>query len=394
MANNDKKPTQKKRWRATPPPEEKPQKSWVSRSFSAVWRTTSPYIKSGLWKLAKWGSVLGIGVFVGSNQASLPQWQNNVTDIAKTASATKDVKKTWHNMSSKKWFTSAAHNPVLFTKEACTAFNQDQKAPDFFQIVEHNLNNRNFLPIPHDVDQAIIAATASQKDLYNLTAMVFAYESSLGKHSKAATSSATGIAQFVDQTWMEMIQRHADELPLYKRQEFHLDPKAIQTKVENKVPVYSITSGYKDHTNALMKAARKDHYVSSFFAAKYMLNNLKSLKKAFPDRILNFTDAYLTHFLGLGGAKTFIRLLESNPNDFASKHKTFTRQGQVKANPHVFFEDGKKMQKERTLGQVYTYLQKIMTDMPLMTLQDPNKIDLINAQVRKTANPGHQSSPT
>lgn len=107
-------------------------------------------------------------------------------------------------------------------------------------------------------------------------------ESGFNPGAKAKTSSATGLFQFIDATWLQMLKRHG--------------------------PAH----GLEGLSKAQALALRKDPGVSSLMAAEHMADNARALEAGL-GRPADRTDLYLAHFLGLGGALRFLRGLAEAP---------------------------------------------------------------------------------
>ena len=164
-----------------------------------------------------------------------------------------------------------------------------------------------------------IINSASQRAGIDPTLMqiMAAKESSFNPNAKAPTSSATGLYQFLDGTW--------------------------RGGVNNKGERYTgvIQQYGKKYGLDLSNASRLDPEHSTLMAAEYLKSNIKQIKgvKSNP----NITDAYLTHFLGPGGAK---KLLSANPDDPANKHFS---NDVISANAGIFIGNGRV----RTIREVY-----------------------------------------
>ena len=168
-------------------------------------------------------------------------------------------------------------------------------------------------------DVKSIINSASQRAGIDATLMqvMAAKESSFNPKAKAPTSSATGLYQFLDGTWRGGVndegQKYTGVIQQYGKK-YGLD---------------------------LSNASRLDPEHSTLMAAEYLKANIKQIKGVKPNP--NITDAYLTHFLGPGGAK---KLLSANPDDPASKH---FGNDVISANGKIFIGNGRV----RTIREVY-----------------------------------------
>lgn len=142
-------------------------------------------------------------------------------------------------------------------------------------------------------------------------------ESGLNPNAKASTSSAAGPFQFVNGTWLRMVQKYGDNVGLSEQ------AAALR---ENKLD---------DAAKADLLALRTDVGISGKMAAHFAIDNAKSLMSSGLNNI-GPTELYLAHFLGAGGAKEFLTAMQANPNAPAADAVPAA----AKANTGVFFVNG------------------------------------------------------
>jgi hypothetical protein len=130
-------------------------------------------------------------------------------------------------------------------------------------------------------------------------------ESGFNPTARARTSSATGLFQFLDSTWLTMLARHG--------------------------PKHGIAPGSRSEALAL----RRDPQVASLMAAEFMGENRRTLEGAL-GRAASATDLYLAHFLGAGGAVRFLSAMANDPGRAAAE--LFPRA--ASANRAIFFGGG------------------------------------------------------
>ncbi|MFN3590650.1 MAG: transglycosylase SLT domain-containing protein [Thermaurantiacus sp.] len=130
-------------------------------------------------------------------------------------------------------------------------------------------------------------------------------ESGFNPAARARTSSATGLFQFLDSTWLTMLARHG--------------------------PKHGISPGSRAEALAL----RRDPQVASLMAAEFMGENRRTLEGAL-GRAPSATDLYLAHFMGAGGAVRFLSAMAANPERAAAE--LFPRA--ASANRSIFFAGG------------------------------------------------------
>jgi hypothetical protein len=145
------------------------------------------------------------------------------------------------------------------------------------------------------------------------TGLIFAQlESSMGKFTRAPTSSAEGVFQFIDSTWESMIEKHGSK--------------------------YGIT---------MENADKFDPEQNAYMGAEFLKENAASLKRkgheATPENL------YLAHFLGAGGANRFLKGLKEKPNAPVSKS---VRKSQIEANKSLFIKKGKLVTLEEFMDTV------------------------------------------
>ena len=126
-------------------------------------------------------------------------------------------------------------------------------------------------------------------------------ESSFNPDAKAKTSSATGLYQFTDKTWLEMVRQHGSECGIGQ----YADAINGDCKVSDSA------------TRTQILNLRKDPSISAYMAAQFTKSNQETLE-ANTDGRVGKTELYLAHFLGAGGATSFLNAFEKNPNQSAA----------------------------------------------------------------------------
>ena len=145
-------------------------------------------------------------------------------------------------------------------------------------------------------------------------------ESSLLPDNKAQTSSAEGLFQFVEGTWLEVLRRYG--------------PKhgyAAEAEVIHLVEGRPAISDGKERERILR--LRCDPYLSALMAGK-MITSHREILAGKVARDPSFSELYMAHFLGLNGAGRFVALLSDTPDKSAPA--AFPRA--AKANRSLFFE--------------------------------------------------------
>jgi len=181
-----------------------------------------------------------------------------------------------------------------------------------------NLVNR----APAGITDAIKTASAK-------TGVSFAYlmdkaaaESSFNPDAKAKTSSATGLFQFIESTWMDMVDKHGAK--------HGVDTSQSKQELLN---------------------LRKDPALASVMAAEFAQDNKATLEKKVGGDI-GETEMYFAHFMGAGGASAFLNQLNKNPLSIGAD--LFPQA--ARANKNVFYD--KVTGAPKTLQQVYDFFDK------------------------------------
>ncbi|TPE59061.1 lytic transglycosylase domain-containing protein [Sandaracinobacter neustonicus] len=139
-------------------------------------------------------------------------------------------------------------------------------------------------------------------------------ESGFNPDAKARTSSATGLFQFIDSSWLNVLAKHGAR------------------------------HGLSAASKADALALRNDPRAASLMAAEHMADNAELLESRL-GREAGPVDLYLAHFLGAGGAARFLEALSASPDQSAAA----LMPSAARANPSIFFQDGQP----RSLAEVH-----------------------------------------
>jgi hypothetical protein len=167
-------------------------------------------------------------------------------------------------------------------------------------------------------------------------------ESSFDPSAKASTSSASGLYQFVEQTWLGDFKEHAADYGYGD----------LASSVAKQADGH-----YTVANPALRKeilGLRRDPAMNAAMAAELASDNKTKMEAALK-RPATATDLHLAHFLGLSGALRFIRKLDSDPGTTGAA--MFPRA--AAANEAVFYGDNGQ---PRTIGQIYARMNENMTN--------------------------------
>lgn len=192
-----------------------------------------------------------------------------------------------------------------------------------------------------DVLTGIQQASANTGVDFSFLMAQAAKESGFNPDAKAKTSSASGLYQFVEQTWLSVVRKHGAE--------YGLGDMASKIKIgEDGV--------LKVADRALRKEIldlRRDPEIAAAMAAEHAADNEERLDAKL-DREVQPVDLYLAHFLGLKGAVNFLRAMDADPDQSAAAIAPRA----AAANKAVFYNaDGTP----RSLKQIYDRFQDRMT---------------------------------
>lgn len=169
-------------------------------------------------------------------------------------------------------------------------------------------------------------------------------ESGFEGGAKATTSSATGMFQFTDDSWMTMLYANGAKYGL-KDIADHIDVKRDKNNniVSAKIQDPLIAQYALD--------LRRDPRVNALMGAEFAKENKAIMEAALPKTKLERTDQYLAHFLGPGQAVDFLTQLKKHPEKPADE----LFPAAAGSNRPVFYnEDGSA----RSLQTVYDFFKK------------------------------------
>src|SRR4249920_2340822 len=147
-------------------------------------------------------------------------------------------------------------------------------------------------------------------------------ESNLNPNAKARTSSATGLFQFIDQTWLGTMKQSGASLGYGKFAD----------------AISKTSSGRYVVNNPAMRneifALRKDPTANAVMAGAFANSNAKVLTDRLGRKPTD-GELYMAHFLGASGAARFIRAAEARPD--AKAASLFPRAAH--ANNSIFYDE-------------------------------------------------------
>lgn len=219
---------------------------------------------------------------------------------------------------------------------------------------------------PREITAAVAAASIAKRVDFNFLLKTALLESSFDPVKDVKTSSAIGLYQFVEQTWLYLMR---DLGPDFGLQEFS---EAIVLGDD----------GTYDVTDAKMRAQilwlRYDAALAAMFAAELTRRNADVLSRGL-GREVGPEELYLAHVMGAGGAAELIRLAEQSPG--ANACKEFARA--ARANRTIFY-DGRK---PRSVEAVYGVLTSKYFDIPVFAERPVPWFDAPEADWRNIPSP-------
>ena len=197
---------------------------------------------------------------------------------------------------------------------------------------------------PQGVSHAIQQASSE-------TGVDFAYllqqaqaESSFDVDAKAKTSSASGLYQFIESTWMSMVDKYGEKY-------------GLDTKGKSRAEILDL---------------RNDPKTASFMAAEFASENQKFLQTHVNENVeIGSTELYFAHFLGAGKAAAFLNARQADGSQPAAV--LFPKA--ASANKNVFFDSSTGSAK--SLDEVYAYFEgkfELEGHIPAETETSPVKV--------------------
>lgn len=165
-------------------------------------------------------------------------------------------------------------------------------------------------------------------------------ESSLDPSIRARTSSASGLYQFIESTWLSTVRQHGAKYGIGD----------LANSIEDDFGAARVRDPM---TRRQILDLRFDPKIASAMAAEFTKSNHAQLEGALGAGI-NSTDLYLAHFLGANGASRFLQNYRSDPQKIGAS--LFPEA--ANANRGVFYDPSSG--RARTLGQIYDFFAKKM----------------------------------
>lgn len=174
------------------------------------------------------------------------------------------------------------------------------------------------------VGSAIMAASARTGVPHHLLISTARRESALNPYARAATSSATGLFQFIDETWLLSVQRHGHK--------YGISALADQIRVDGRGRAMVASAALRREILAL----RYDARLSALLGAELIKDHIQRLGSEFGRRPTE-GELYMAVFLGADGAIKLLRACEHTPAMGAN----LIFPEAASANPAIFYVAGR-----------------------------------------------------
>ncbi len=207
--------------------------------------------------------------------------------------------------------------------------------------------NNALFPLPPGATSSVVssirqAARATNVDFGLLMAQA-QQESGFRPDARASGSSAAGLYQFIDSTWLSLVQRFGAK--------YGVGSYAQKIVTDSTGRATVADPGDRRHILDL----RTDPRLSASLAAEYAKLNKGEIEQALGRSATN-AELYMAHFLGAGGATTFLKALRSNGSAVAADLLPEA----AAANRTVFYDPSGRA---RTVGEIFrSYADRIERD--------------------------------
>ena len=180
-------------------------------------------------------------------------------------------------------------------------------------------------------------------------------ESSLDPAARAGTSSATGLFQFIDSTWLQVVKEQGPALG------FQREADAIERRADGRF-VVSDPARRREILDM-----RLDPRASATLAAAFTTQNAQTLRQSL-GRDPSEGELYAAHFLGANGAARLVTMAERTPN--ASAAEAFP--DAAEANRRIFHRRGGEA---RTASEVLGLLANGHGQAPVQLMAQEARVD-------------------
>jgi len=172
--------------------------------------------------------------------------------------------------------------------------------------------------------------------------------------ARALTSSAAGLFQFTEQTWLQAVQQHGARHGLDRA------ASSIQKTTGGR---YTVS---RDDARRDILALRHDETVSAAMAGELTRDNQAALTAEL-GRAPSGAELYLAHFLGAAGASRMLKAAaEPNPVPAAAVLPTAAR-----ANSSLFYRQGQAVTAQNLVGRIQGLYERVLTSVQPISAPAP-----------------------
>ncbi len=162
-----------------------------------------------------------------------------------------------------------------------------------------NFSGTDRVTVAPAITKAVRKASLASGSSFELLMASAQIESGFQTTAKASTSSAAGLFQFTEQTWLDTVRRHGAEHGMAAEASAIVDQSGKLTTAD-------------PATRSRILSLRNDLSVATTFAADH-LRDLSANLSAGLGRAVTAGEVYLGHFLGAHGAKQMISAPQNQP---------------------------------------------------------------------------------
>ncbi|WP_417690038.1 transglycosylase SLT domain-containing protein [Roseibium sp.] len=227
------------------------------------------------------------------------------------------------------------------------------------------------------IEQAFQSASTSTGTSFEYLVKTAQRESSLNPAAKARTSSATGLFQFIESTWLETmkeagpqhgLQKYSDQIHRTRSGKYKVADPAMRQEILN---------------------LRKDPEISSLMAGALTQKNANHLKSKL-GRDPSEGELYMAHFLGANGANRLIRAAEDSGDLRADK----LFPAQARANKAIFYNRNGTARSTAEVYDVITSKHNNVTMIASATVPSAKPSELVNVAALPTGKPQDEPAVT
>jgi hypothetical protein len=183
-------------------------------------------------------------------------------------------------------------------------------------------------PAGHDAVRAAIRRAADATGVnFSLLIETARRESAMNPNARAGTSSATGLFQFIESTWLDMVRRHGADHGLFAQ-------------------AAALRNGANAETRREILALRSDPEISARMAGELARENATTLQARL-GRPPSAGELYAAHVMGPGGA---LRLIEAAQQGASNAATLFPRE--AAANRGLFYANGQPRSAQALLDRL------------------------------------------